>query len=107
MSLRQRLKRLEQVQREDSAITLLCVNEAGLVLDDDSDQIRPWVGKHYGEVPGTPKILWASTRSRYSGGGWPRPTVGRSRDDSYLPEEAVGQVRSAAATEEPTVKRLA
>lgn len=57
MSLRHRLQRLEQVLRGDFAIQLVCVNEAGLVLDDGSEQIRPWSGKHYSEVPGPPKVL--------------------------------------------------
>lgn len=57
MNLTHRLKRLEQVQREDSAIPLLCVGEKGLILDDSSDQIRLWVGRHSSAVPGIPKIL--------------------------------------------------
>ena len=57
MSLRNRLKSLEQIQRDDFAIRLLSVNEAGLVLDDGSDPIRPWIGRHYSAVPDNCKVI--------------------------------------------------
>ena len=33
------------------------MDESGLVLDDGSDYIRSWIGKHYSEVPGNCKLL--------------------------------------------------
>ena len=52
MSLRHRLKRLEQVQRDNVTITLLCVDEEGHVLDDGSDQMQLWIDCHFSDVPG-------------------------------------------------------
>ena len=57
MSLRHRLKRLEQGRRDIAALWLVCVDEQGIVLDDSSAEIQPWVGRHYGAVPGTPKVI--------------------------------------------------
>jgi hypothetical protein len=57
MRLRLRLKRLEQARPSESAIWLVCVDEQGRILDDGSDQIRPWIGKHYSTVPGTPQVI--------------------------------------------------
>jgi hypothetical protein len=41
MSLWHRLKRLEQVRRDTSAIGLLCVGKQGIVLDDGSAETHP------------------------------------------------------------------
>jgi hypothetical protein len=57
VSLRHRLQPLEEARQEKAAIWLLCVDEQGLVLDDGSAAIRPFVGKHYSAVPGNPKLV--------------------------------------------------
>jgi hypothetical protein len=33
------------------------VDEAGRILDDGSEQIRPWIGKHYSTAPGKRKVI--------------------------------------------------
>jgi hypothetical protein len=57
MSLRHRLKRLESAVPRGPVVWLVCVDEEGIVLDDGSAEVRPWVGRHVREVPGTPKVL--------------------------------------------------
>src|SRR5436305_11454551 len=52
MSLHHQLKRLERAQPPESPLALVCVEEEGRILDDGSDPIRPWIGKHYSDVPG-------------------------------------------------------
>ena len=56
-SLRRWLKRLEPVRWEEAALWLLCVDERGLVLNDGSDPLRPFVDKHYNTLPGNPRVL--------------------------------------------------
>jgi hypothetical protein len=57
MRLRHRLKRLELVVPPAPVVWLVCVDEEGRVLGDGSAEVRPWVGRHFREVPGTPKVL--------------------------------------------------
>jgi hypothetical protein len=51
MRARQRLERLERLHPPDSpTLWLVCVDNEGIVLDDGSAGIRPWIGKHYVSV---------------------------------------------------------
>ena len=52
MSVRQRLRRLERLHPPDSpTLWLVCVDNEGIVLDDGSAGVRPWIGKHYSAIP--------------------------------------------------------
>jgi hypothetical protein len=45
MRARQRLQRLERLRPPDSpTLWLVFVDEEGIVLDDGSDGVRPWIG---------------------------------------------------------------
>ncbi|HYT92364.1 MAG TPA: hypothetical protein VEL76_26860 [Gemmataceae bacterium] len=57
MNLRNRLKRLEKLQPKGPTLWLVYVDEAGLILDDGSAEVKPWVGRHYSELPSVGKIL--------------------------------------------------
>jgi hypothetical protein len=35
-----------------------CVDAEGRVLDDRSEAIRPWIGRHFSELPQPVKIVW-------------------------------------------------
>jgi len=55
-SLRTRLQRVEMdaVRRCTSKVPHLyvaCVDEDGLVVDDGGEAVRPWIGRHYSELP--------------------------------------------------------
>jgi hypothetical protein len=57
MGLCHRLKRLERALPPAPALSLVCVDEEGRILDDGSDTRRPWIGRHYSDVPGAPKVI--------------------------------------------------
>jgi hypothetical protein len=57
MSLRHRLKRLERALPSEAVLSLVCVDEQGLILDGGSDQMHPWIGHHNSDVPGAPKVI--------------------------------------------------
>jgi hypothetical protein len=52
MGLRQRLQKLEKAHPPNGpGLWIACVDEEGRILDDGSRATRPWVGKHYHDVP--------------------------------------------------------
>jgi hypothetical protein len=57
MSLGHRLKRLARARPTGNVLSLVCVDEEGRVLDDGSDKLRAWIGKHYSHVPGASKVI--------------------------------------------------
>jgi hypothetical protein len=53
-NVRRRLGRLEQrceARRPAAHLSVACVDAAGRVLDDGSEAVRPWVGRHHSELP--------------------------------------------------------
>jgi hypothetical protein len=54
MGLHHRLKR---ALSPAPTLSLVCVDEEGIVLDDGSGEIRPGIGKHHSAVPGNPKVI--------------------------------------------------
>jgi hypothetical protein len=53
MSMRQRLRRLEERHgTKGTTLAIACVDEAGCILDDGSKATRPWIGWNYQDVPG-------------------------------------------------------
>ena len=58
MRARQRLQRLERLRPPDSpTLWLVFVDEEGIVLDDGSVGVRPWIGKHYSAIPRIGKLI--------------------------------------------------
>ena len=56
-SLRTRLRTLErtakrQAEKDEYQLMVIQVDEDGRVLDDGTDEVRPWVGQLASEVPG-------------------------------------------------------
>ena len=53
MSIKLRLAALEKTAAValGDTIWLLCVSHDGIVLDHGSEVLRPWVGRHFTEVP--------------------------------------------------------
>lgn len=54
MNLRYRLARLERAQVQTPAWSIVCVDLDGLILDDESELIRPWIGRRADELPPSP-----------------------------------------------------
>jgi hypothetical protein len=53
MRLSQRLQRPEKARPPSGArLWLVCVDDDGRILDDGSQETLPWIGMHYGDVPG-------------------------------------------------------
>jgi hypothetical protein len=58
MSVRQRLRRLQRLHPPDSrTLWLVCVDNEGIVLDDGTAGVRPWIGKHYSAIPRIGKLI--------------------------------------------------
>jgi hypothetical protein len=58
--LRRRLDRLGRLCPPPPAaphLYLAFVDGAGQVLDDGSEAVRPWVGRHYAELPGPVRVI--------------------------------------------------
>jgi hypothetical protein len=51
VSLHNRLRRLEAKKPPTGHPGIVCVDEAGHVLDDGCADLRPWVGMNYAELP--------------------------------------------------------
>jgi hypothetical protein len=58
MRVRQHLRRLERLHPPDSpTLWLVCVDNEGIVLDDGTAGVRPWIGKHYSAIPRIGKLI--------------------------------------------------
>ena len=58
MRVRQRLERLEPLHPPDSpTLWLVCVDDEGIVLNDGTAGVRPWIGKHYSAIPRIGKLI--------------------------------------------------
>jgi hypothetical protein len=56
--IRRRLARLEQrCLPPPSNLSLVCVDEQGVMLDDRSEAVRPWVGRYCSELPESVKVI--------------------------------------------------
>ena len=58
--LRFRLKRLARLERRcplAPELYLAFVNDQRCVLGGQSSAVRPWIGRHHGELPGPVKII--------------------------------------------------
>jgi hypothetical protein len=57
-TLRSRLECLERLARPPSQhLYVVCVDDEGKVLDNGSEQVRPWIGRHYSELPGPISVV--------------------------------------------------
>lgn len=58
-TVRQRLHQLEQLclPPRPAHLWMVCVDAEGRVVDDRSQAIRPWVGRHCSELPRPVKIV--------------------------------------------------
>jgi hypothetical protein len=56
-NLRRRLDRLVRSRPPAPRLYIACVDGEGRVVDDGTDVCRPWVGRHYTELPATVQIL--------------------------------------------------
>ena len=57
-NVRRRLARLEQLcLPPPTHLGVVCTNEQGVILDDRSEGVRPWVGRHYSELPRNVKVI--------------------------------------------------
>ena len=58
MNLRMRLERLEkQIPNDEDTLRLAWVDSNGRILDDGSVIVRPWIGRHYRELPPGAKVI--------------------------------------------------
>ena len=57
-NVRRRLGRLKQRCAPPlSPISIVCVDAEGRVLEQDSEALRPWVGRHHSELPHPVTVL--------------------------------------------------
>ena len=58
MNLRMRLMRMEkQIPNDEDTLRLAWVDSNGRILDDGSVIVRPWIGRHYRELPSSAKVI--------------------------------------------------
>jgi hypothetical protein len=50
-NLRRRLERLVRSRPPAPRLYIACVDANGLILDSGTPVCRPWVGRHYSELP--------------------------------------------------------
>jgi hypothetical protein len=53
----QRLDQLSSAERPSN----VCIDEKGRILDDGTANVKPWVGRHFSEVPPGPLKIYIGT----------------------------------------------
>jgi hypothetical protein len=64
MNMQSRLRRLEQRLEQLSAAerpSYACIDKHGRILDDGTAKVKPWVGRHYSELPPGPLKIYIGT----------------------------------------------